>query len=370
MTVGIRTLWYLTPADGRYPWSPGGLHPFDADRYAELARTIDRGGFHGALVATWPNDPFVSAGFAAAQTRRMKFLVAVYARMIPARLLAEKALAFDAFSGGRLLINAVNGRDNILARYDMDTEHDERYELGRDYWKRFRELYAEGADSNFPNTPLRLEPTRPDGVPIWGAGDSAAGLENSGHVLDTYLTMMRDPGFLREKFDAARASAAAQRRELTGFGALAGVITRRTGAEALERFRSLFEETGVERITEVLDRAVRRRTHGRQDLATFTARDAQRQGWVDSLLAGRIPEPADLVIGDGLYAGITAWSPLDIFATGSSAVYFVGTPDRIAGVVSDVRERTGLTDLILAGWPLAAEAEVVAEHLLPRFAEL
>ena len=36
--------------------------------------------------------------------------------MTPARLLAEKALTFDAFSGGRLLINSVNGRENILTK--------------------------------------------------------------------------------------------------------------------------------------------------------------------------------------------------------------------------------------------------------------
>lgn len=366
----MKTLWYLTPADGEYPWSPGGLYPVEQQRYLDLARTIDRVGYYGALVATWPNDPFVSASFAAAHTTSMRFLVAVYARMIPARLLAEKALAFDAFSNGRLLINAVNGRDNILTKYGMTAEHDERYELGRGYWNEFRELYLEGADSNFPNTPLRMEPTQKAGVPIWGAGDSSAGLDNSGRVLDTYLTMMRPPEHLAEKFGTARRSAAENDRELTDFGALAGVIVRPDRKEALERFRSLFEQTGVEQLSEVLDQAVRRRTHGEQDLRTFTARDAKRQGWVDALLAGKLPEPEDLELGNGLYAGITAWSPLDIFATGSSAVYYVGTPDEITGHVSALQQQTGLSSLILAGWPLTEEAEQVGEHLLPRLDEL
>ena len=59
--MGIRTFWYLTQADGDYPWSPGGLYPVDGQRQIELAKTIDDGGFDGALVATWPNDPFISA---------------------------------------------------------------------------------------------------------------------------------------------------------------------------------------------------------------------------------------------------------------------------------------------------------------------
>ncbi len=113
----MKVLWYLNLADGKYPWIENGLYPVDFDRYRRLAETIDRGGFYGALVATWPNDPFLSASFAASYTKRMRFLVAVYARMTPAKLLAQQALTFDAFTGGRLLLNLINGRDNIMATY-------------------------------------------------------------------------------------------------------------------------------------------------------------------------------------------------------------------------------------------------------------
>jgi alkanesulfonate monooxygenase SsuD/methylene tetrahydromethanopterin reductase-like flavin-dependent oxidoreductase (luciferase family) len=44
----------------------------------------------------------------------MRFLIAVYARVTPAKLLAQQALTFDAFTGGRLLMNLINGRDNIM----------------------------------------------------------------------------------------------------------------------------------------------------------------------------------------------------------------------------------------------------------------
>ena len=275
--MGIKTFWYLTQADGDYPWSPGGLFPVDGARQIELAKTIDDGGFEGALVATWPNDPFISATWAAAHTTRMKFLVAVYANMTPTRLLAEKALTFDAFSGGRLLINSVNGRENILTKYDMNVPHDERYELGEQYWADFRRIYAEGTESNFPNTPLRIDAPAGHQVPLWGTGDSPAGLANSGKVLDTYLAMLRETSFIEDKFSAARAAAEAAGREFTDFGALTGVIVRPTKAQAHDRFRSLFEKTGVEQIAHVLDNAVRRRTQGSKTsrlspLATLSGR--------------------------------------------------------------------------------------------------
>ncbi|MFM1722212.1 LLM class flavin-dependent oxidoreductase [Rhodococcus sp. PAM 2766] len=368
--MSIKTFWYLTQADGDFPWSPGGLYPVDGARQIALAETIDDGGFDGALVATWSNDPFASATWAASHTSRMKFLVAIYANMIPARLLAEKALTFDAFTGGRLMINSVNGRDNILTKYDMNVEHDRRYELGEQYWADFRRYYREGTESNFPNTPLRIDSAADHEVPLWGTGDSPAGLANSGRVLDAYLAMLRETSFIEDKFEGARAAAAVAGREFTDFGALSGVIVRPTRDEAMDRFRSLFEKAGIDQISDVLDKAVRRRTGGQQDLKTFTARDAQRQGWVDTIVAGKIPEPDDLYLGDGLYAGITAWSPLDIFATGSSAVYYVGAPDEITDHVRVLKQRTGLTTLILAGWPLIDEAKQVAEHLIPRFAAL
>ncbi|MGO4201974.1 LLM class flavin-dependent oxidoreductase [Rhodococcus sp. TAF43] len=229
--MSVKIFWYLTQADGDYPWTPGGLFPVDGQRQIELAKTIDDGGFDGALVATWPNDPFVSATWAASHTSRMKFLVAVYANMIPARLLAEKALTFDAFSGGRLMINSVNGRDNILTKYDMNVEHDRRYELGEQYWADFRRYYREGTESNFPNTPLRIDPLADREVPLWGTGDSPAGLENSGKVLDAYLAMLRETSFIEDKFDGARKAAAAAGREFTDFGALSGVIVRPSRAE-------------------------------------------------------------------------------------------------------------------------------------------
>lgn len=366
----IKTLWYLNLADGRYPWIEGGLYPVDFNRYRQLAETIDRGGFHGALVATWPNDPFVSASFAASYTSRMRFLVAVYARMTPAKLLAQQALTFDAFSGGRLDLNLINGRDTIMETYGVSTSHDDRYALGEAYWREFHQHYRAGNPTNFPNTPLVIPPTQDTGVSLWGAGDSAAGVVHAGRVLDVYLTMLRDRPRIREQFDVARAATAAEGRQFRDLGALSGVVVRPTRQEAETHFYSLFEKTGPASIAAKLDEAVRRRTKGAYTLATFQAPDEQRRGWVRNILAGRLPALDDLRLDGPLFAGITAWSPLDIFNSGSSAVYFVGDPETIAQGVQRYHDEAGLTALILAGWPLIEEAQTVADLLLPRLAEI
>jgi alkanesulfonate monooxygenase len=368
--VGIKTFWYLNLADGNYPWIDGGLYPVDFARYRRLAETIDRGGFFGALVATWPNDPFVSASFAATYTTQMRFLVAVYARMTPAKLLSQQALTFDAFTGGRLLLNLINGRDNIMSTYDVTTSHDDRYALGEAYWREFHRHYASGNASNFPNTPLALSPTQPCGIPLWGAGDSLAGLAHAGKIVDGYLTMLRGIGRMTSQFEAATASAARQSRHFSDLGALASVIVRPTRVQAEADFYALFRRTGAASIVAKLQAAVHRRTKGEHTLATFRAPDAQRQGWIKALLAGELPKFEDLRIERRLFAGITAWSPLDIFDTGSSAVYFVGDPDDIAENVQAYRDAARLSALILSGWPLIEEAEAVSKWLLPRLAQV
>ena len=367
--MAIKTLWYLNLADGDYPWIEGGLYPVDFDRYRRLAQTIDAGGFFGALVATWPNDPFLSASFAASYTKHMRFLVAVYARMTPAKLLAQQALTFDKFTGGRLLLNLINGRDNIMSTYGVATSHDDRYELGQAYWQDFARFYREGNPSNFPNTPLAIEPSQ-DGVALWGAGDSPAGVAHAGALIDGYLTMLRDRSHIKAKFAEARLSAQNHGRSFQDMGALASAIVRKTRQEAERHFYAIFECTGADRIAAKLDAAVIRRTAGKQTLASFEAPDPQRRGWVKALLSGQLPRLEELRLEHALYAGITAWSPLDIFDAGSSAVYFVGDPDTIAGNVELYHDEAGLSALILSGWPLIDEAQNVAELLIPRLNEI
>jgi alkanesulfonate monooxygenase len=368
--MAIKTLWYLNLADGDYPWIEGGLYPVDFARYRRLAETIDAGGFFGALVATWPNDPFVSASFAASYTRRMRFLVAVYARMTPARLLAQQALTFDKFTGGRLLLNLINGRDNIMDTYGVATAHDDRYRLGEAYWRDFARFYAQGNPSNFPNTPLAIEPSQKHGVALWGAGDSPAGVAHAGALIDGYLTMLRDLPRIKSKFSEVRLSAQSQGRSFQDMGALASAVVRRTTREAEAHFYAMFQRTGVDAIAAKLDAAVVRRTAGKHNLASFEAPDPQRRGWVKALLAGRLPHLEELRLAPALYAGVTAWSPLDIFDAGSSAVYFVGDPEAIAGNVKAYHDEAGLSALILSGWPLIDEARNVAELLIPRLNEI
>jgi alkanesulfonate monooxygenase len=257
-----------------------------------------------------------------------------------------------------------------MSTYGVATDHDDRYRLGEAYWRDFARYYQEGNPSNFPNTPLAIEPSQENGVALWGAGDSAAGIAHAGALIDGYLTMLRDVSHIKAKFSEARLSAENQGRTFQDMGALASAVVRKTKQEAERHFYAMFERTGVDQILAKLDAAVIRRTGGKQTLASFEAPDPQRRGWVKALLSGRLPRLEELRLQHALYAGITAWSPLDIFNAGSSAVYFVGDPDAIADNIKIYHDEAGLSALILSGWPLIDEAKNVAALLIPRLKEI
>lgn len=368
--MAIKTLWYLSMADGQYPWMEDGIFPVDFERYRCLAETVDQGGFYGALVATWPNDPLVSATSVAGFTKNMRFLIAAYAGMTSPKLLAEQALTFEKLSGGRLLFNHINGREERVKTYNISTGHDDRYQSAEHYWKEFRQHYLAGNASLFPNTRFSLEPAQSAGVPLWGTGESQAGVEHAGKVVDVYLLMLREIACIRDKFNAARQSARAQQRTFSDMGALASVTVRKTRAEAEKHFYSMFQTTGVDVLRAKLEEVVTRRSKGEQSLKDFRAPDAQRQEWVDYILNGQLPPLESLRLEHSLFAGMSAWSSLDIFASGSSAAYLVGDADAIARNVEAYHQQAGLTALILSGWPLIEEARQVAELLIPQLNEI
>jgi alkanesulfonate monooxygenase len=340
----------------------------DRTRIEALAREVENGGFYGALVATWSSDALVTSTFVAAATTRLRVLTAVYANLVPPKLLAEQARAYNALTGGRLLFNLVNGRDDILRTYGLNLSHDERYTAAERYWADFRRHYQ--ADDFFGQASDPRDPRPEDGVPLWGAGDSPAGSSHAGAVLDGYLTMLKDAQRTRDSLARAHRAAAQHGRTFAETGVMAGVTVRQRREEAQAHFYGMFEGLGPQILAEQLQKAITRRTQGRESLSTFVAPDAKRQSWVDALNAGRLPTLTELHLHGAQYAGFAAWAPLDIFGDGAAAVYFVGSPDDIADDIKGMQAEMGISALVLTGWPLRDEARHAGALLLPRLDDM
>ncbi|MEP9392827.1 LLM class flavin-dependent oxidoreductase [Gordonia sp. VNK1] len=359
--------WYINPTDGDVPWEPALRVEPTLEVIRHQAQTLDRLGFSGAL--TTAREPIALVP----GTDNLRFLIPVYPGVKPPAQLAEEAQVFDQYSGGRRIFNQVNGADPVLARYGRRESKAERYRLSAEYWRQVKRLYAdetEAYDGEFFSYGPRYKPAipgprQPGGIEVWGTGASPEGIWHAAEVLDVYLSFMAPPSELTGLFDRVRAAASERGRTLR-FGVLASVIVRETDDEAWERFESQLSRTRPETVLATADRNLR--SFGFPGLGEISSDDPQVQGRIDALRAGRIPGRELLEYAPNMAAGLTTWTaaepPFDIAGKGTGT-YFVGSAGNVAATMNSLAEQAGIDIWILSGWPLAAEAEIAADLLLP-----
>ncbi|MFE2046254.1 LLM class flavin-dependent oxidoreductase [Streptomyces sp. NPDC059477] len=346
-------LWYIIPREGAYPWEPEGRRPVDLGYLQQLAATVERLGFSGALLATdlhdvWP----LGSALAAATGPGFQPLLAVHPGLIAPTLLAKMALTFDTLFGARLRFNVVNGSTKALREYGLNVEHDERYELSAEYWSLVKRLTAgevfdhkgrfydlKGAGASFRD----LKPVQTPHVPLWFGGSSPAGIEMAAQHVDVYLTWGEPPHLLKEKLDRVRERAAAHGRTLR-IGLRLHLIVRDTEEQAW---------AAADRLLDVTSEA----TYARQ-LGDRAAEDGV--GWQRQFRqhGGRVPAHArELETHPNLWPGMSLFRPGPGTAVVGSAAQVV---DRLKEY-----EALGVDTFILSANPLLEEAYRVAETVLP-----
>lgn len=373
----MKILWYISPIDGPRPWVADGRYEVDHRRLVRLAQTIDQGGFYGALIGTYTHDTWSTSVSLIAATERMRFMIPHYAGAASPVTMAQRALTFDDYSRGRLILHIVNGQDLSASQQGVKLTHDERYELALEYWDVFRRLYR-GEDVNHHgkyytvdnfhpdpriSTSLPLGPIQEPHTTFWGGGDSPAGIANAGKLLEKHFTMLRPPGRLAEIVAAVDASAAANDRTIS-HGLLGSVIVRETEQEALAAFYSTFEETGAPAIAEHQAAILSHMFGIEGGVHALSSDDPRAQAKIDALKAGRLPTLEELKFGDHLYNGMTSWTSVDLRGIGIGN-YIVGNPEQVAGKLKELQATLNFDTFILSAWPLIREAEYVADLLLP-----
>lgn len=369
--MAIKVLWYLTAPDGTVPWEPDGRWQTNYDHLRLLAQTIDHLGYYGALLATGNDEVNVLASSMLNVTRRMKFVAAIYPGLIQPAKLAQIAQTINRFSGGRLIYNAVNGRDSTLPAQGMHLKHDERYDYSLEYWQAFRHVYAGNTDG-FSGKYIQLapRPKEPSGstrggstqqsappFELWGAGTSPAGVAHSVQLLDLYLSFADTPQRLGEKFKRVGAEAAKLGRKLE-FGTRLQIIVRETEEEAWDYAEYLVGRTSVEYARQSIERQL----PPGETLETYRSPDPRIQRNLDQIRAGKLPRARDYEFYPNLWTG-PALHGFNVLGP-SSGTTIVGSAENVAARLREFEEH-GTHAFILSGWPLIEEAQRVADLLFP-----
>lgn len=131
----------------------GGINPgaevpsgVDPDYILDFARTHEEAGFDMVLTgySSCTPDGFEVAGYAAAHTERLGYLIAHRPGFVAPTLAARKAATLDQLSNGRIALHIITGGNDLEQRQDGDwLDHDARYRRTDEYLNVMRRIWTE-----------------------------------------------------------------------------------------------------------------------------------------------------------------------------------------------------------------------------------
>ena len=352
----MKVFWFIpTHGDSRYLGTSRGGRVLDLGYLQQVASAVDNLGFYGALLPTGRSceDAWVTASFLAANTKRMRFLVAVRPGLVSPTLAARMAATFDRLSNGRILINVVTGGDPVeLAGDGLFVDHDTRYKVTDEFLAIWRSVLANEGEVNFEGEQLQVRgakvlfPAVQNPYPaLYFGGSSDGALDVAAKHVDYYLTWGEPPDQVKEKLGKARNYAYAKYGRTLKFGIRLHIIVRESEEEAWREAERL--------ISQVTDKtvALAQQTMARQDSVS------QQRMLALQKLAGPTRSRKDLEISPNLWAGV------GLVRSGAGTA-LVGSVENVVKRMKEYSE-LGIDTFIFSGYPHLEEAYRTAELLLP-----
>jgi alkanesulfonate monooxygenase len=302
---------------------------------ARFCRQAEEAGIDSLLTAFGFHrpDPLILATALAAQSARIRFMIAVRSGLMSPVAFVQQVNTLSALSGGRVSLNVVAGHTpNEQRGYGDFLPHDERYArtgeflaICRALWRGERVTHA-GKYYQMEDARLNLSVPAPE-IFIGGNSDAATALALE-HG-DCLWRVPEPPSTLRGKIapllDAGKEA-----------GLLMSLIARPTREEALRAARALVASAGASR-----------RTHdefaSRSDSVAFTSayRAADTEWLTPTLWTGAVPY------------------------LGAPSMGLVGSFDDVAEAILDF-QAIGISQFLFLGWPDEEELALFASEVMPR----
>ncbi|ALC80496.1 MULTISPECIES: FMNH2-dependent alkanesulfonate monooxygenase [Bacillus] len=345
----MEILWFIpTHGDGQYLGTSHRGRTTDYTYLKQVAQAADRLGYTGALIPTGRTceDPWLTAGALAAETRNLKFLVAVRPGLMQPSVAARMAATLDRISEGRVLINVVAGGNSKELEGDgLFLDHDERYEAADEFLDIWRSLLSgetvtyNGKHVNINDGKLLFPPVQTPHPPIYFGGSSAAGQKVAAKHTDVYLTWGEPPEQVKEKIQSVREQAEKEGRSIR-FGIRLHVIVRETEKEAWQAADKLISHLDEKTI--------------KASQKALLSTDSVGQHRMAALHQG---DRTKLEISPNLWAGIG-------LVRGGAGTALVGDPETVADRILEYKD-LGIESFILSGYPHLEEAYQFAELVFP-----
>lgn len=340
--------WFSALCDDDYEFlgQPDPMLRSSWSHCRDIVLQAETGGFDNILLPSGYELGIDTSAFAAGiapMLRRMRLLMATRIGEVWPPQLARQIATIDQMLGGRLTVNIISS--------DMPGEKlasAPRYQRTVEAMSILKTLLnGEPLDHQGEFWTLKLDPPRIRTVSgkaplLYFGGLSEDAREAAAKGCDVYL-MWPDKREAVQAIIADMTARAAKYGRTLKFGYRAHMIVRESEAEA---------RVAADRLLSRLDAEVGAAIRAKSLDSTSVGVQAQaalREGASD----------------DG-YAEANLWTGIGRARSGCGAA-IVGDPDQVTAKLNDYRD-LGIDAFILSGYPHAAEADLVARHVLPRIA--
>jgi len=316
----------------------------------KVAHAAEDAGFEYLLIpvdrACW--EAYVAGSFIAAETRKLKPLIAARPGYINPVLLAKMISTFDQFSGGRICVNLIAGQaeEEILSegiKYRKEDRYalmDEEVSILKALWTARKPLDWDGRFHQLRNASITPKPVQQPFPRFYLGGGSEDAWNLSAKHSDVHLFWGDTPARIAQNIaDIRRRAAQHGREDQIGFGMRLQVICREHEDDALQAADKL-----IRNIPEA-------------------AREILKRDTASSMANRRVQE---LVSEKGLWIQPHLWSGLTRFRRGAG-IAVVGNPEQCAQTFQQFID-AGCHSFCLSGYLHHEEAERFGRLVRPRLA--
>jgi alkanesulfonate monooxygenase len=318
---------------------------------ASIVQAHEYAGFDRALIGyfSYGADGFQVATYAAAQTRRLKLLLAHRPGFVAPALAARQLASLDQFSDGRLAVHIITGGDDDDQQREGDfLSKDERYARTDEYLDIVKKVWTLEEPFDHAGAHYRLRgaftPIKPLQKPrplVYFGGSSEAAIRVAGKHADVYAFWGEPLAQVRETVSAVRSAAATYARPFCPrFSLSLRPILGATEAEAWARADRILQAARVLQI----ESPVYAPRAAPQNVGSQRLLHAASQG---------------KIVDKRLWTEIAALTG----AKGNSTS-LVGTPEQVAEALLEYYE-AGITTFLIRGFDPIEDALQYGRDLIP-----
>ena len=209
----------------------GGINPgaevpagVDGDYILEFARVHEESGFDMVLTGYSSSTPdgFEVAGYAAAHTTRLGYLIAHRPGFVAPTLAARKAATLDQLTGGRIALHIISGGSDAEQERDGDfLDHDARYRRTDEYMDILRRVWTAREPFDYTGEFYRLKGAssqvqccQQPHLPLFFGGASDIALAVGSRRADVFALWGEPRASIEERIGDIRRRAGKQGREV------------------------------------------------------------------------------------------------------------------------------------------------------------